>query len=69
LREDRARHKALPVQQEKRRITNEVEAACAWCGAPCRVRGYKQDIYDIALREIDPKGVTRDLARRALAGC
>ena len=30
---------------------------------------YKQDIYDIALREIDRKGVSRDLARRPLAGC
>jgi hypothetical protein len=30
---------------------------------------YKQDIYDIALLEIDRNGVTRDLARRALAGC
>ena len=27
---------------------------------------YKQDIYDIALREIDRKGVSRDLARRPL---
>lgn len=30
---------------------------------------YQQDIYDVALREIDRKGVSRDLARRPLAGC
>lgn len=30
---------------------------------------YKQDIYDVAVREIDRKGVSRDLARRPLAGC
>ena len=30
---------------------------------------YKQDIYDVALREIDRKGVRRDLARQPLAGC
>jgi len=30
---------------------------------------YKQDIYDVALREIDRKGARRDLARRPLAGC
>jgi len=30
---------------------------------------YKQDIYDVALREIDRKGVSRDLARRPLTGC
>ena len=30
---------------------------------------YKQDIYDVALREIDRKGMSRDLARRPLAGC
>jgi hypothetical protein len=31
---------------------------------------YKQDIYDIALREIDrDKGVSRPLARRPLSGC
>jgi hypothetical protein len=30
---------------------------------------YQQDIYNIALLEIDRNGVTRDLARRALAGC
>jgi hypothetical protein len=30
---------------------------------------YKQDIYDVALREIDRKGARRELARRPLAGC
>ena len=30
---------------------------------------YKQDIYDVALREIDRKGVRREIARRPLAGC
>jgi hypothetical protein len=30
---------------------------------------YQQDIYDVAVREIDRKGVSRDLARRPLAGC
>jgi hypothetical protein len=30
---------------------------------------YKQDIYDVALREIDRKGGRRELARRPLAGC
>ena len=30
---------------------------------------YKQDIYDVTLREIDRKGVRRELARRPLAGC
>jgi hypothetical protein len=30
---------------------------------------YQQDIYDVALREIDRKGVRRELARRPLAGC
>ena len=30
---------------------------------------YKQDIYDVALREIDRKGVRRELVRRPLAGC
>ena len=30
---------------------------------------YKQDIYDVALREIDRKGVRRELARRPLARC
>jgi hypothetical protein len=31
---------------------------------------YKQDIYDVALREIDrDKGLSRPLARRPLAGC
>ena len=30
---------------------------------------YKQNIYDIALREIDRKGASRELARRPLAGC
>lgn len=30
---------------------------------------YKQDIYDIALREIDRKGASRELARRPLTGC
>jgi hypothetical protein len=30
---------------------------------------YQQDIYDVALREIDRKGARRELARRSLAGC
>ena len=30
---------------------------------------YKQDIYDVAVREIDRKGVSRDLPRRPLGGC
>ena len=30
---------------------------------------YKQDIYDVALREIDRKGMARDLARRPLPLC
>jgi hypothetical protein len=30
---------------------------------------YQQDIYDVAVREIDRKGVSRDLARQPLAGC
>lgn len=30
---------------------------------------YRQDIYDVALREIDRKGARRELARRPLAGC
>jgi hypothetical protein len=30
---------------------------------------YKQDIYDVALREIDRKGVSREIPRRPLNGC
>lgn len=30
---------------------------------------YKQDIYDVALREVDRKGVARELPRRGLSGC
>jgi hypothetical protein len=30
---------------------------------------YQQDIYDVAVREFDRKGVSRDLARRPLGGC
>jgi len=31
---------------------------------------YKQAIYDVALREVDPrKRVSRELARRPLGGC
>jgi len=30
---------------------------------------YKQDIYDVALREIDRQGVRREIVRRPLAGC
>jgi hypothetical protein len=31
---------------------------------------YKQDIYNVALREIDRrKGVSRELPRRPMAGC
>ena len=30
---------------------------------------YKQDMYDVALREIDRKGVGRELPRRGLGGC
>ena len=30
---------------------------------------YKQDIYDVSLREIDPKGASRALPRRPLNGC
>jgi len=30
---------------------------------------YKQDMYDVALREIDRKGTVRELPRRGLPGC
>jgi hypothetical protein len=30
---------------------------------------YQRDIYDVALREIDRKGASRDLTRRPLTGC
>lgn len=30
---------------------------------------YKQDIYDVALREVDRKGASRELPRRGLGGC
>lgn len=30
---------------------------------------YKQAIYDVALREIDRKGASRELQRRGLSGC
>lgn len=30
---------------------------------------YKQDMYDVALREVDRKGASRELPRRGLNGC
>lgn len=30
---------------------------------------YKQDLYDVALREIDRRGASRELPRRGLGGC
>jgi len=30
---------------------------------------YREDIYDVALREIDRKGVNREIPRRPLKGC
>lgn len=30
---------------------------------------YKESIYDVALRELDRKGTSRDLPRRGLSGC